>query len=120
MRLYQLTAWLQPSRGRGVRDLVALTCVVQAWTRILGGTMLQPVNILPSALYGWLMLAAGIGLLTTGAWCQRGGYLARGAALYASALWFLLATDVWGAGASFGTALLFALAIGNEVRYRGC
>jgi hypothetical protein len=35
-------------------------------------------------------------------------------------LWLLLATDIWGAGASFGNALLIALVAGNEARYRDC
>ncbi len=115
--------WLEPSRGRGQRDMIALFCLVQGVTRVLGYSGLaQPVNILPSLLYGWLMCGAFLALIITGAWCKRSSYAGRLAAVYAGALWLLLALDVIdnGAWASFGGALILALASGNEARYRDC
>jgi hypothetical protein len=116
----KLATWLRPSRGRGVRDIVMLLSFIQAGVRILDGAGMQPVNILPSPVYGWLMLAVGLALAWTGRDCRRGSYAGRLAALAAGGLWLLLATDIWGAGASFGNALLIALAAGNEAHYRDC
>lgn len=118
--LLRLFSWTQPSAGRAARDVVMLACFIQAAVRIFDGTGLQPVNFLPSQVYGWLMLLAGLALCYTAMWCQRGGYAGRISALCACALWLLLAADLHGAWASFGNALLFALIAGNEIRYRAC
>lgn len=116
-----LRYWLYPPRGRGVRDLVALFSIGHGVLRLLPDALVLPVNILPHWMYGWMTLAAGIGLLVTGAQCRRLSWAGQMWAVLASGLWLLLALDVVGLSwASFFNAMLIAAAAANEVRAYEC
>lgn len=108
-------------RGRAARDIVALFALLQAAVRIppLEGR-LQAVNLLPSWLYGLLMLVCAVGLLATGDRCRRVRWPGRLVAALAAGLWLLLAMDVWGAWASCGAAFILAGVALNEVRADEC
>lgn len=113
--------WLRPPSGRGVRDLVALFSIGHGILRLLPDARLLPVNILPSWLYGWLALGAGIGLLLTGKHCWRLTWVGQLMATLAAGLWLLLALDVVGfSWASFLNAMLIAASAANEVRADEC
>lgn len=113
--------WTRPPRGRAARDIVALFALLQAAVRIppLEGR-LQAVNLLPSWLYGLLMLVCAVGLLATGDRCRRVRWPGRLVAALAAGLWLLLALDIWGAWLSCGAAVILACVAFNEVRVDEC
>lgn len=116
-----LRHWLQPPRGRGVRDLVALFSIGQGLLRLLPGALMAPVSLLPSWLYGRCSLLVGIVLLLTGPQCRRLSWVGQLAAVVAAGMWLLLALDVVGVSwASCINALLIAASAANEVRAREC
>ena len=111
--------FLRPPRGSGVRDLLALFCIVQGG-RLFDSAIGRPVNLLPSEFYGILMLLMGFSLLITRSCVARASYMGRIIAIGSCCLWLLLAFEVRGAFFSFWNSFLTALACGNEVRYRDC
>lgn len=110
---------LQPSRSDGVRDFIALCCAVQG-LRLLPHITAQPVNILPSELYGALMLLMSLALLSTRGCIKRASYVGRIIAILVACFWLLLAFDVWEANISMALSIVFALEIANEARFRDC
>lgn len=65
-------------RGRAARDILAAFGLLQAVVRLLPlEGQLQPVNLLPSWLYGLLMLAGAVALLVTSDSCQRTRWAGR-------------------------------------------
>lgn len=107
--------------GRAARDILAAFCLLQGAVRLLPlKGWLQAVNLLPSWLYGLLMLFCAVGLLVTSDSCQRVRWPGRLVAAVTAGLWLLLAMDVWGAWASCGAAFILAGVALNEVRADEC
>lgn len=109
----------RPSRSDGVRDFIALCCAVQG-LRMLPHITAQPVNILPSELYGALMFLMSLALLATRGCTKRASYMGRVIAILVACLWLLLAFDAWNAVLSAAMSIVFALEIANEARFRDC
>lgn len=108
-------------RGRAARDILAAFGLLQAVVRLLPlEGQLQPVNLLPSWLYGLLMLAGAVALLVTSDSCQRTRWAGRLVAVAVAGLWLLLALDIWGAWLSCGAAVILAGVAFNEVRADEC
>lgn len=108
-------------RGRAARDILAAFGLLQAVVRLLPlEGQLQPVNLLPSWLYGLLMLAGAVALLVTSDSAQRTRWPGRLVAALAAGLWLLLALDIWGAWLSCGAAVILACVAFNEVRADEC
>jgi len=108
-------------RGRAARDILAAFGLLQAVVRLLPlEGQLQPVNLLPSWLYGLLMLAGAVALLVTSDSCQRTRWAGRLVAAAVAGLWLLLALDIWGAWLSCGAAVILAGVAFNEVRADEC
>jgi hypothetical protein len=119
--LLELPKWLAPPAGHGVRDMIVLFCLAQAVLRLIPGMNISVVAILPSQVYGALMLLLGVALSLTSSCVRRSRRLGQLVAALTSVLWLVLALDVttasWG---SMATSFIIALAAANEVRANEC
>jgi hypothetical protein len=98
-------AWVRTgpctAHGRGARDVIGALCLVQGALR-LGALVIhfpaspfQPVNIIPSWLYGALMLVLGGALFATGGLRFRLRWPGQTVATLVAGLWLLMALDVF-------------------------
>lgn len=104
----RLRALLRPFCGPDVRRLLAFLTLAVALPRLPGWpgpAIVYPLQFLPQAAFGWLTLAAGLGLLFT---MGRHRLRVRGrlAALFAFAVWATLA-----AATTSATSMLIDLLI---------
>lgn len=106
-----------------VRHMIGLFSVAHGILRLLpetpslGPTIIQPVNLLPSWLYGMLMLSLGLILLLVQTTELHGYLIVHVAAALAAAGWLLLALDVFPLSwASAVNAVIIAMGAVSEVR----
>ena len=113
--------FLEP-RGSSLRVFIGLYMVVQGAMRVITGGSAANINVFTARTLGALMLAAGLWLLLTLSCGRRKRWSGRLATIYAAAIWLLLITAAWPAQAwvSISGAIVFVLALGNEVRVSDC
>lgn len=108
-----------------VRHMVALFSIAHGVLRLLppapslGATIIHPVSILPSWVYGTVMLTLGLILLLVQENEPRGFLIVHVASAVAAAGWLLLAFDVFSTSWASGVnAAIIAFGAASEVRIR--
>ena len=108
--------WTAPY-GTSARMLIGFCMLAQGTARILFSSKLAAgVAIFPPRVYGALMVAGGISLLLTLRPRWRYSWPGRAAAILCAALWLLIIAQAWGSWISIAGAIIFVLALVNEVR----
>jgi uncharacterized membrane protein len=106
-----------------MRVFIGLYMFVTGIARVITGNSASSVNILPSRIYGLLLVIGAIFLLATVRTEFRCHMLGRSAAIVCAALWLLVIAQAWPAQAwvSISGGFVFVLALAFEVRtYAEC
>ena len=123
MRVSIDNAWIYfAPQGPSARTFIALYMCVTGLARVwTGNTAAGGINIFSARMFGFLMILCGLALFFTVPSRFRYHWLGRSAAIATAVLWLLIIAQAWGAQAwvSISGALVFVLALINEVRVAG-
>ena len=107
--------WFAPY-GTSARMFIGFYMIVSGLARVITGNAPIGVNVFSSRFYGTLLMIGGIALLLTVPPRYRAHWPGRIASIVCALLWILLIVNGWGAWVSISGAVVFALALTNEVR----
>lgn len=117
----RLWTQVRPFRGSDVRRLVAWISLAVALPRLpiwTGPAIVYPLQLLPQAAFGWMLLAVGVGLLATGGrW--RLHWWGRLTAVVGFAAWITLAAATTSATSLMIDILIAWALLGEIVTQRG-
>jgi hypothetical protein len=103
--------------GTSARILIGFYMMTQGMARVIfSSSLLGGVNIFPGRVYGAMMVLGGLALLLTTPARFRYKWIGRIVAISCAAIWMLLIAQAWGSWISISGAIIFTLALVNEVR----